>query len=638
MKSHESRRSNSSTTSITRGQSSPKETGRALIAKGLVSFRIDAYRKDAARQHNLSIFYPPSFPRARFERVQTHGDWSSYDPALYNQPHPRTMTLAPNGPLNDSQAFEYGQPEPASLGRSGEKSTTSRSPGVARLMHLWESKGQTNGAFKFPQAQSIGSPASSDNILQQLASDTEGCRRIAHTFVKTGPPLFDKLPAQHIGSLAPRSFGPQTELVGQRLYAFIQDEAATSDLSDQSAMHYGATNACNTDRDPEENSRLAFHTHQLSNSGSTTPGSFHSCEAFLPSSLAQGKANTLPLGHIRHGIKSQSADPDISIKEKDVGSERSSETNYSTPSALCKTSAEAGSERRRRQAGSSSSKIPTLAGQRLRRLCSDATYLSSKNISEAYDAQRRSNIDRLSRSTQSIIEPVQGPYQTVCCGHSGDRRGRSLQRSASARSTSSQNVFPVQRSFSCVTDAPSNITSTSLAPAILRRPRRRFLPHGRSEYTIDDQKTIQAVVVRDVSASGTSSSSSVYYSMDHTIGNSVERQGSCGFGDEETIRGSARATEPPVQDPAGLAESALSNAATQTDGVDHDPEQTVSEWSDSEMVAERSGRPTHHRLPRVIRLERRLRRPTVRKVQVVISLDGTSDLALDGELRRKRRD
>ncbi|KAI4277881.1 MAG: hypothetical protein LQ337_001427 [Flavoplaca oasis] len=82
------------------------------------------------------------------------------------------------------------------------------------------------------------------------------------------------------------------------------------------------------------------------------------------------------------------------------------------------------------------------------------------------------------------------------------------------------------------------------------------------------------------------------------------------------------------------------DAATQTDSLnEHDLEETSSLWSESESVAEHQGhRLSHQRRSKPVRLERRLgRRPGIRKVQVIVSLDGATDLMMDARLKRKPR-
>ncbi|KAL8835247.1 MAG: hypothetical protein Q9205_002652 [Flavoplaca limonia] len=116
---------------------------KAVIDKGLVSNTIDAYWKGMAQPANPQPSYHPSFPRARFERVHTNGDWPSYNAELYNQAHPRTMTLAPTSALERREQPQHGRLEDGKHNQLQVKESRTGKPGVKGLKYLWEIKGQS---------------------------------------------------------------------------------------------------------------------------------------------------------------------------------------------------------------------------------------------------------------------------------------------------------------------------------------------------------------------------------------------------------------------------------------------------------------------------------------------------------------
>ncbi|KAI4096624.1 MAG: hypothetical protein LQ339_006920 [Xanthoria mediterranea] len=142
---------------------SPTPSGRALpneavVDTGLVSTRIEAFRKGIAKSGAAHPSYPPSFPRARFERVQTQGDWPSYNADLYNQPHARTMSLAAPSTGERGKQPQCEQPEGNKKDVLQVKECRSSKPGIVGLKHLWESKRQSQIADSTVQNTSAMSP------------------------------------------------------------------------------------------------------------------------------------------------------------------------------------------------------------------------------------------------------------------------------------------------------------------------------------------------------------------------------------------------------------------------------------------------------------------------------------------------
>ncbi|KAL8842426.1 MAG: hypothetical protein Q9170_000554 [Blastenia crenularia] len=105
------------------------------------------------------------------------------------------------------------------------------------------------------------------------------------------------------------------------------------------------------------------------------------------------------------------------------------------------------------------------------------------------------------------------------------------------------------------------------------------------------------------------------------------RQGSGEVWEQEPV-----IKEPTVQE---LATSSMLDAGTQTDTVPHNARKTPPGWSDDDSMARHRENHIYHRVSRPgARLERRTRRPAVRRVQVAINLDGAMDLAMDAYVRR----
>ncbi|KAL8902107.1 MAG: hypothetical protein Q9192_000174 [Flavoplaca navasiana] len=117
---------------------------KAVVDKGLVSNKIDAFWESMTQSANPQPSCHPSFPRARFERVHTNGDWPSCNAELYNQPHPRTMTLAPtSAPLERREQPQHGRLADDKHNQLQVKESRTSKPGVKGLKYLWEIKGQS---------------------------------------------------------------------------------------------------------------------------------------------------------------------------------------------------------------------------------------------------------------------------------------------------------------------------------------------------------------------------------------------------------------------------------------------------------------------------------------------------------------
>ncbi|KAL8798767.1 MAG: hypothetical protein Q9182_006404 [Xanthomendoza sp. 2 TL-2023] len=161
-------------------------------ATGFVSARRDALQKKPAASRNSPSPYPPAFPRARLERVQTYGDWPVHNAALYNQPHPRTMTLAPHPGLEKVTSSQHQHQEYITQEDLQVKSPPSRNLGVTGLKHLWESKGRSYNPFAALQHGSATSSCEGNSVGDQQSSS------FAHIRTTTrDPPKRTVLPDSH---------------------------------------------------------------------------------------------------------------------------------------------------------------------------------------------------------------------------------------------------------------------------------------------------------------------------------------------------------------------------------------------------------------------------------------------------------
>lgn len=616
MESHESQHSNPPPSNGTKEQTSPAERERNLVVKGLVSSRIAAYRTDAERPRDARLSYPPSFPRAHFERVQTFGHLPSYDPALYNQPHPRTMSLAPNAAFYDKQVTQHERHKAPLYGECEVKPTGSRSPGVARLMHLWESKGQTNQPFQLLSGQRNTSSVNDGIGPGYPAPTNELPSRRAYTSRRTVAPLSDMLLVQHVNSHGLGPCMPETEPTGWHVDAASPRKPTPFHLIEETAAACSAIDIANGASHTEANQPMG-DTDRDHDSGRSTPRSFHSTVAFIaPDAGHEGTEEELP-GQVRQGSQGPSRGPDVSSKAE--------HNQYQERPEMCPPL-------------NDSSKIPRPARSRTRQ--GKAKEQERNTRSSARQRLQRPSLDAISPSGIEPLETGESqPTSNTTAGNIGSVKRSSSSSSHSKslhhpvprfpiRSTSRQTIFPVELSDTShylVTRSQSETPSAFSTPPASRIPRWRNLPPRQSQRTTDELQRAQARARHSSSAAGTPSSSSKYYSMESVRDTDAERHGSLG----SSNRGSDRES---------IIQSDILDAAIQIDAAEPGVEETVSEWSGSGSIAGRPGRGVPYRVSRPVRLERRLRRSTpraVRKVQVIVSLDGATDLAMDAELGAK---
>ncbi|KAL8852227.1 MAG: hypothetical protein Q9221_002937 [Calogaya cf. arnoldii] len=186
------------------------------------------------------------------------------------------------------------------------------------------------------------------------------------------------------------------------------------------------------------------------------------------------------------------------------------------------------------------------------------------------------------------------------------------------------------------TRSTSSAHSNPLSPT----PRRGWFMESRIPPASDHQE--QQYGSRDPSLDETSTAGSEYHSMDLAEPpNSAQTLNDPRRDDTLSLAETTRIPQhKDNHNPAAPRLSGTRDAGTQTDSLYvPDLEDPTSLWSESESIAERRGHHlSHHRSSKPVRLERRLgRRPGIRKVQVIVSLDGATDVVIDAGLKRKRR-
>ncbi|KAI4283036.1 MAG: hypothetical protein L6R38_002479 [Xanthoria sp. 2 TBL-2021] len=191
---------------------SPTPSGRALtneavVDTGLVSTRIDAFRKGIAKSGDSHPSYPFLFPRTRFERVQTHGDWPSYNADLYNQPHARTMSLAPTSTLERGNQPQREQREGDKHAELQVKESRSCKPGVTGLKHLWESKRQSQIADSALQHTSATSSPTTPSVGEWNPPYVEDHRTRTRELPNSLPSRTPELVAEDVSSSSRKGKG-----------------------------------------------------------------------------------------------------------------------------------------------------------------------------------------------------------------------------------------------------------------------------------------------------------------------------------------------------------------------------------------------------------------------------------------------
>ncbi|KAL8722914.1 MAG: hypothetical protein Q9225_000684 [Loekoesia sp. 1 TL-2023] len=609
MKGRGSRHSNSPTAFGSGELSLNSELPRERVTKGLVSARIEAYRKHAQQQGNVAPVYPQSYPQARFERVQTQGGWPSYNADLYLQEHPRTMSLASNLSWYNTNILQNGRHEHVARAESPASSSAFNSPRITNLLHLWESKGQTHRALYSPQLSYNASLRPSPALVERPLKGHQNSNRTDPTPEATEAPIPASFPLQHINSLVSRSSGSQADTTGRQ--SKISENCTSFDVFPAQARNSATTSYRDVVKDSDDSGSTVDPDYQ---SGISTLASTRSKEDLTSHAIAR----SVPLKVAIHGTgwqrnASHSPHDDLELKKHQPvkGMIRDSPSSDDRQ----KTSHRGRSKTRRGRHPESSVEQ---SGQRTKPLVrrmetSDGIYPRSLDASEARDTKGTSGVRCISTSPTSRCR-------------SPDPRGWLLYASNIPKSAALPTHPQSELSRRSTSESSSSIPTTpSDLPVFQRQPLRGW-QHAKKCNLPPQQNKAQGTVNQSMHT--VSTSSSVYYSMDQAKPASGDSQ------EGSLTTRNAKASDRNRQDSATLESSGVLDAATQTDTLDRDAERTGWGWSGNESIAWHGERMTYDQVSRPVGLERRLRRPAVRKVQVIISLDGAADYVMDARLRR----
>lgn len=266
------------------------DSSRDLAAKGLVSTRLHAYQVHAQQADDVAPAYPPSFPRARFTRVQTQGGWPSHNADLYNQEHPRTMSLACESSQYDTNISQGRQYEYTARGESQARSITSNGPRVTNLLHLWESQGPTHRAPPSRRPSHTASP------WRELASADQTPQGDHHSYrAKPSTEAFEiphltHLPLLHFNLLSLRSARQQT--VRSEDLSRTPDKAP-SEVPTETATYSMSTCKRTRATDSNDNVSMTNSNHQPT---SSTPVTEEGCSS---SDSSQATERRMPIQSTR---------------------------------------------------------------------------------------------------------------------------------------------------------------------------------------------------------------------------------------------------------------------------------------------------------------------------------------------------
>lgn len=601
MESDGGRHSNSPLSLSIAERSLPIKSPRDQVTKGLVSARIEAYRKQSQRQGNVSHAYPPSFPRARFEEVQTQGNWTSYNAALYNQEHPRTMSLATDASPYTKDISQGSQQNRDAPSQPQAAPTALRPRKVMNLLHQWEDKAGKYDAVNALHPRRAASPRNRSFVAEQPPVNEAYACKTAATQKEVQVPCPKTSAQERVGTSLPRSNILRKEKMEQQPGPFENKALPFAMSNTNNVAKYersGTVHAC---------SRQST-SHPDKSTAESTCALLEAYEVILPPDKSHTIASSVSFSQARHEANEPSSDPEPIYKDR-----RSLENQLIEGTIACSPNLDAavGFSRRGRSmirqgrhAGNLTDRpdggIQTPAE---RRRVLEETYPQSTSLLGPHNTPRTRGVRQRSPSANSKVPSTRSP-SSLFHGQTPDHRTRLAHEAFYCRPT----------------ELPSNSAYTfSGSP-----PTQSWqgLDFGRN-------RSGSAIAIRSAAkAHTTSNPSSEYYSFEQS------KPGSAEYHEESS---NSRATEAPLyrtEDLAALGTSCVLDAATQTDTVEHLPAETTSGWSDSESMAPRRERRAYHRVPTSARLKRRPGRPTVRKVQVIVSLDGATDLVMDARVRR----
>ncbi|KAL8631503.1 hypothetical protein Q9189_002721 [Teloschistes chrysophthalmus] len=305
-----------------------------------------------------------------------------------------------------------------------------------------------------------------------------------------------------------------------------------------------------------------------------------------------------PASHAHHPQLANTSDQDSDTRSSTPGSFYTSE-DYTNSTVLHVESSNGGM-------------IDVRPGRSLSSSSLENGHLRNKQTCRASQEQQNAGADQCWRSDNSFTALATRP--------SSSRQYKHLRyHCQSPLASSTGAALPSYK------DLPDDSSLPAVASSVLSEPttpqdRLRNSGRGKSQSMEKIRQPRQASLIRSPSTKEHLTSSSEYNSLGST--GSRRRQAS--------PNGNLKTLE------QGVTEPSMVDAATQTASMDHNWEETTSQRSENAPGARHNRQGVFHRVSRPIRLERKLRRPTMRKVQVIVSLDGATDLAMNARLVPKR--
>ncbi|KAI4129074.1 MAG: hypothetical protein LQ338_002424 [Usnochroma carphineum] len=309
MESDGGRHSNSPLSLSIAERSLPIKSPRDQVTKGLVSARIEAYRKQSQRQGNVSHAYPPSFPRARFEEVQTQGNWTSYNAALYNQEHPRTMSLATDASPYTKDISQGSQQNRDAPSQPQAAPTALRPRKVMNLLHQWEDKAGKYDAVNALHPRRAASPRNRSFVAEQPPVNEAYACKTAATQKEVQVPCPKTSAQERVGTSLPRSNILRKEKMEQQPGPFENKALPFAMSNTNNVAKYersGTVHAC---------SRQST-SHPDKSTAESTCALLEAYEVILPPDKSHTIASSVSFSQARHEANEPSSDPEPIYKDR----------------------------------------------------------------------------------------------------------------------------------------------------------------------------------------------------------------------------------------------------------------------------------------------------------------------------------
>ncbi|KAL8944203.1 MAG: hypothetical protein Q9216_000627 [Gyalolechia sp. 2 TL-2023] len=556
------------------------------VWKGLVSARIHAYQVHAQQANDVAQAYLPSLPRARFESVQTRGGWPSSSTDLYNQVHPRTMSLACESSQCDTTISHGTQFEHTSRGESQTGSITSNSPRVTSLLHLWESKGQEHRVLPSRWPSNIARLRKDLALVDRPAHGGHHSYRSKFSTEVMEVPHSTNLSLPYVNLCSLRS-GQKT--AGSKDLSKTPDEPLPG-LPAKLVKH--DVTACRTPGVTDSNDRKVRNNFHYP-PGNHPSGLEKGCMSAGSSLVTERR---MPVQGGKHVSCWQQINKELDGQKAVKRTTRNSSSSHARLEAL--TCAD--------------TKIHPgkLSGSLLERLNQDRGLLFRQGAGFGGASSRHAggfevpempgphDIHRASAAAEANVTHIGKP-------------SRSSRSRLPEMSLISPDDIPCRVSSALTSSALSSLLDVSVRPWGVES---RF-PSAKNGVTPAQRVFNESMHT----PSPTSTSSSNYFSVGSKPDSDDSRE-------DHPIAENATAPKQAIHDSMVLNMSSMSDAATQTDTVKRETGKSTSAWSDKDPVGWRRRRAhPRQRISGDVRLERRLKRSTVHKVEMIVSLDGTTE-------------